>query len=69
MIGIRIRFFKQKYLQKYYHLQPPDAAGFCHGELILNHVTNFSTKITYTSLEVRDTEITTKIYMKNSFQY
>ena len=23
--------FKQNYLQKYDHLQRPDAAGFCHG--------------------------------------
>ena len=32
MVGLRDRYFKQKYLQKYNHLQPPDAAGFHHGE-------------------------------------
>ena len=52
MIGQRIRFFYQKYSQKYNHLQFPDAAGFSVMDLILNHVKYFSVKITYTYLEV-----------------
>ena len=52
MIGLRAISFKQKYLQKYNHLQPPEAAGFSVVVLILNSVTYFGTKITYTSLEV-----------------
>ena len=47
MIGIRVRFFYQKYLQKYTHLQPPDEASFSMVDLILNRVTYFGTKITY----------------------
>ena len=30
MIDLIVRFL-QKYLQKYNHLQPPDAADFCYG--------------------------------------
>ena len=52
MVGLRDRSFKQKYLQKYNHLQPPDAAGFAVVDLILNHVTYFSMKSAYIYLEV-----------------
>ena len=31
MIGLKVRFFEQRYLQKYNQIQPPDADGFCHG--------------------------------------
>ena len=40
------------YLQKLNHLQPPDAAAFPMVVVILNQVTYFSMKSTYTSLEV-----------------
>ena len=40
------------FLQKYNHFQPPDAAGFSMVNVILNSIKYFSTKITYTSLEV-----------------
>ena len=52
MIGLRVRFSKQRHLQKYDHLQPPDAADFAMVDLFLNRVTYFSTKSKYTSLEV-----------------
>ena len=35
MIGLRVRFSKQRHLQKYDHLQPPDAADFAMVDLII----------------------------------
>ena len=40
------------FLQKYNHLQPPDAGAFSMVDLIIHRVTYFGTKISYTYLEV-----------------
>ena len=39
------------FLQKYNHMQPPDADVFSMMDVILNQVTNLGMKITHTSLE------------------
>ena len=51
MIGLKSDF-QQKHLQKYNHLQTPDAAGFSMVDLFIDCATNFSTKSTYNPLEV-----------------